>query len=329
MRRRAFVAACALVPLSQALGCRATTVAPTTTPASAPEPAHDEEQILEEAHSDYNHVIVTEQGSLRRMYFETDGRWLLQSTYELDRPDALHHEVFQTMVSSMLVQPQVRRMCMIGVGGGQLSNYLFRHVPGLELDVVDICPEVVRLACTYFGVPKSDPRYRLHVADGRVFIESLAPQSVDLLVLDAFRGHSIPRHLRTREFFEACAKRLAPGGVQVANMHRRTPRYPADRATLASVFAHNYRFASNDDVQTSIVSTNTDAALTPAQLQANASTLQPNFDFDLSGLARRCVVNEQGWDPNAIAHDDFESQQLQEAAERHNRSCAPTCDDDG
>lgn len=322
MRRREFLAACGLAPLT--LGCPANGPYETAEPG----PAEGPERILEEGRSDYNHVIVTEQGSLRRMYFETEGRWLLQSTYALDRPDALHHEVFQTMVSSLLVQPKIGRMCMIGVGGGQLSNYLFRHIPGLELDVVDICPEVVRLARAYFGVP-DDPRYRLHVADGRVFIEELAPGSVDLLVLDAFRGHSIPKHLRTQEFFVACRSRLSEGGVQVANMHRRTPRYPIDRATMAAVFAHVYRFASADDVQTSIVSTNSAAALTAAQLLDNARALQPGFDFDLSALARRCLIDEQGWDQAAVLHDDFESGELDEAAERHNRSCAPTCDDDG
>jgi spermidine synthase len=284
--------------------------------------------VLEQGHSDYNHVIVTEQGSLRRMYFETQGRWLLQSTYDLDRPDALHHEVFQTMVSSLLVQPQVGRMCMIGVGGGQLSNYLYRHIPGLELDVVDICPEVVRLACAYFGVPEADPRYRLHVDDGRVFIEGLAAGSVDLLVLDAFRGHSIPRHLRTQEFFVACSARLSAGGVQVANMHRRTARYPIDRATMAGAFAHHYRFSSADDVQTSIVSTNAVDVLTPAALQEHARALQPGFDIDLAALADRCVVDEQGWDAAAVLHDDFGAGELDDAAQRHNRSCAPTCDDD-
>jgi spermidine synthase len=231
------------------------------------------------------------------------------------------------MVSALLVQPEVGRMCMIGVGGGQLSNYLFRHVPGLELDVVDICPEVVRLAQAWFGVP-DDPRYRLHVGDGRVFIEALAPRSVDLLVLDAFRGHSIPKHLRTQEFFAACSLRLAAGGVQIANMHRRVARYPIDRATIASVYAHDYRFSSADDVQTSIVSTNDEIALTPAQLLANANGLQPGFDLDLAGLAGRCVIDEGGWDAEAVLHDDFGAGQLDEAAERHNRSCAPTCDDD-
>ncbi len=39
-------------------------------------------------------------------------------------------------------------MCMVGLGGGQLSNYLFRNVPDLDMDIVEICPEVARLART-------------------------------------------------------------------------------------------------------------------------------------------------------------------------------------
>src|SRR5690606_3379979 len=122
------------------------------------------------------------------------------------------------------------------------SNYLFSRIPGIEIDAVDICPAVVELARKHFGVP-DDPRYRLHVGDGRLFIEQAPARSFDLLILDAYRGHSVPRHLRTQEFFQACAERLAPDGAVVANMHRRTPRYPIDRATMASVFRHTYRFS--------------------------------------------------------------------------------------
>lgn len=298
-------------------------------PASAGEPKDPSgpERVLAQGRSDYNHVVVTQQGSLRRMYFVEDsdeGRWLLQSTYDLDRPEALDHEVFRTMVSALLVQPKVERMCMIGVGGGQLSNYLFQRIPGLEIDAVDICPEVVRLAKAYFGVPE-DPNYRLHVDDGRAFIEAAPAHSWDLLVVDAYRGHSIPRHLRTQEFFTACAQRLRPGGVLIANMHRSKPRYPVDRAAIASVFAHDYRFSSADWVQTSIVASDADEALSPAQLRANAEKLQPRFDFDLKALAGRCIIDEGGWDEQAVLHDDFEAEELDAAASRHNQSCAPRC----
>jgi spermidine synthase len=298
-----------------------------TTSESLDSPEQEQEQELASARSDYNHVIVTQQGSLRRMYFEVaDGRRLLQSTYDLERPQSLDHEVFQTMVSALLVQPEVHRACMLGVGGGQLSNYLFARVPELEIDAVDICPAVVELARAYFGVP-DHPRYRLHVGDGRVFVEQAPPHSYDLLIHDAYRGHSVPRHLRTQEFFSACAERLTSAGVVLAHMHRRTPRYPIDRATVASVFRHTYRFSSADDVQTSIVASNAEAKLEPEQLLANAHAVQPRVDFDLLGLARRCTT-EPDWGEAQPLRDDFDPAQLDEAAEQHNRSCAPTCDSD-
>lgn len=325
MDRRRFMMGSALLALS----CGRQTPSAPSEPIdelAEPTPPVEEERILEEGHSEFNHVVVTQQGSLRRMYFQVDQRWLLQSTYDLAQPEALHHEVFRTMVGALLVQPGVQRMCMIGLGGGQLSNYLFRTVPGLTIDVVEICPEVVRLARAYFGVP-DDPRYRTHVDDGRVFIEQQAPGSLDLLVHDAYRGHSIPKHLRTQEFFDGCAARLAPGGAMVANMHRRTARYPADRATMAAVFRHCYRFISADDVQTSVVSTMDEQVVSPQVLLANAERLQPGFDIDLRGLAGRCLVDEGGWDPTTIPHDDFEGT-LDEAARRHNLSCAPRCDGD-
>ncbi len=84
MRRREFLA---LLPLSS-VAC-AVTASSTTEPGSP-----DAEQVIATAQSDYNHVIVTQQGRLRRMYFEVaDGRWLLQSTYDLDRPNSLDHEL--------------------------------------------------------------------------------------------------------------------------------------------------------------------------------------------------------------------------------------------
>jgi spermidine synthase len=316
MHRRQFLT---LLPtLSWACAAHEQTRSPDT-----PEP----ERVLATARSDYNHVIVTQQGTIRRMYFQIEDRLRLQSTYDLEHPNSLDHVVFQTMFAALLIQPEVGRVCMIGIGGGQLSNYLFARLPGLELDAVDICPAVAELARKYFGVPY-DPRYRLRVADGRVFLEQAPLASYDLLILDAFRGYSVPRHLRTQEFFQVCAERLTENGVLVANMHRRSSRYPTDRATVASVFRHTYRFSSADGLQTAIVASNAEAALGPEQLLANARELRPLVDFDVLGLARRCVT-EPDWGDAQPLRDDFDGAQLDDAAEQHNRSCAPTCAGDG
>ncbi len=133
---------------------------------------------------------------------------------------------------------------MLGLGGGALPGYFFERLPGLEMDAVDIDPEVVRLAQAFFDVPKDDPRYRVHVADARLFPARAADARWDMIVLDAFRGVQVPLHLKTAEFHREVLARLAPGGVAVANLHNATRMYPHDRETIAAVYPSCYGFLS-------------------------------------------------------------------------------------
>ena len=69
-------------------------------------------------------------------------------------------------------------------------------------------------------------------------------------------------------------------------------------------------------------------ALDLSAMVANAERLQPGFDFDLRGLAGRCLIDEDGWPTDDIPHDDFDDAKLDEAAREHNLSCAPKCEGD-
>ena len=39
--------------------------------------------------------------------------------------------------------------------------------PEIEVDAVEIDPEVVRVAHEFFGLPQGDPRLRIHIADAK------------------------------------------------------------------------------------------------------------------------------------------------------------------
>jgi spermidine synthase len=214
---------------------------------------------------------------------------------------------------------------MIGFGGGQMSNYLFHHLPGVEIDGVDLDPEVVRLARKWFEVPES-PRYRTHAGDGRVFLERGEPgRRWDMIVLDAFRGVFVPYHLKTREFYAACLARLTPGGVVVANLHDGSSMHRHDRATFAAVFPTLYGFTSESRLQTSLVASATTQWLSAWHLRANARAVQPAFDFDLEGLAARLVLDPSVPKGGRVLSDDFDPRELGEAAARHNESCREDC----
>ncbi len=277
-----------------------------------------DEKVLEEAKSDYNHIVVTERGVVRTMYFVVKGTYYIESRLNRGHEKSLDLDYTRTMMSAFLVQPKVKRFLMIGFGGGQITNYLFRKFEGIEIDAVDIDPEVIRLARKYFDVPQS-PRYRTHAADGRVFVEHSGAQTWDMILLDAFRGVYVPKHLKTVEYYEQLVAHLSPAGVVAANLHSRTESYKHDRNTFAQVFPRVYPFFSENERQTAFIASRSKRLVTPYELRANARRLQPKFDFDLVGVAGRWYL-ETDWDTSAaVLRDDFPAGETQKGAVRHNK----------
>jgi spermidine synthase len=286
--------------------------------------AEPSELVLEEARSQYNRVRVTERGTVRTMYFVGDnGVQYIESRVDRAYPASLDLDYTRTMMAGFLLQPRPTRLLMLGLGGGGMSNYLRGRVPGLEIDAVDIDPEVVRLAQTYFGVPKDDPAYRVHVDDARLFVERAKVQW-DMILIDAFRGVFVPFHLKTAEFYKAVLARLRPQGVVVANLHNVTRMYPHDRETMASVFPTRYSFVSEGGNQTTLVASADPQRVGLYQVRANARVAQPMFDFDLLGLASRLYLRRD-WEAAEVLRDDFNNSDLKAAAERHNETCVKGC----
>jgi spermidine synthase len=282
-----------------------------------------EEKLLEHVTSEFNEIMITERGSIRTMYFVVDGTRFIESRKDLEHPNSLDLDYSRTMMAGFLLNPAPKRFMMMGLGGGQISNYLFERFPEMEIDAVDIDPEVVRLAHAYFGVPEH-PRYRTHVGDGRLFIEK-ASQPWDQIMLDAFRGVFVPYHLKTREAYQACLDKLTPGGVVVANLHNLTRMYPHDRQTLATVFPHRYSFVSESGNQTTFVASSSAERIGTYEIRKNALAVADRFDFDILGLAARYYMRTD-WDTEvAVLTDDFNPAELESAAERHNTTCISNC----
>jgi spermidine synthase len=289
------------------------------------------------------------------MYFVVDGVYYIESRLDRSRPKTLDLDYTRTMMAGFLLAPRPMRLLMIGFGGGQISNYLFDHVPGLEIDAVDIDFEVIRLAREYFHVP-DDPRYRTHVADGRLFFEAYRERPLgiqtkasrwlnervdvpdwmrlsvedaatssptwDMIMLDAFRGVFVPLHLKTAEYYRTLLAHLGPDGVVVANLHNATPMYKHDRTTFAHAFPQGYAFHTERGRQTIFVASAAARTVGAYEMRANARVAQPAFDFDLEGLAARWYLTCD-WDDEAgeVLHDDFSAKELERGIDRHNERC--------
>jgi spermidine synthase len=119
--------------------------------------------------------------------------------------------------ATLLIQPEIRRVAIVGLGGGAVGKYLLPRVPGLTVDYVDIDPAVPELARRYFGF-QTGPRMTVTVADGRRFFQEAGTRTWDLIYCDAYIGQSVPFHLTTVEFLDDVKRHLAPGGVFALNL---------------------------------------------------------------------------------------------------------------
>jgi hypothetical protein len=108
----------------------------------------------------------------------------------------------------------------IGLGTGTLATYARA---GDSLRFYEINPDVLRLARTYFTFLTNCPaRVEVILGDGRLSLEREPCQNLDLLVIDAFAGDSIPVHLLTDQAMEIYRRHLKPDGViafHISNSH--------------------------------------------------------------------------------------------------------------
>ena len=105
----------------------------------------------------------------------------------------------------------------VGGGGFTMPRWLAAVRPGSRSIVLEVDPAVVDVARDRLGL-RTSPALRVDVGDARIGIRSVATDSVDLVVGDAFSDLSVPWHLTTREFVAALDRVLRPDGVYVMNV---------------------------------------------------------------------------------------------------------------
>ena len=168
-----------------------------------------------EGDSPYNHLIVDQDlFGVRRLYFEKNGA--IQSAIKPGAPLDLQLPYSHTAMLALPILGAPKKVLIVGLGGGAMPMFLRKLYPGLEIEVVDIDPGVVKAAKEYFGFAE-DQHLKAYVGDGRAWIEA-ARGGWDLVFLDAYGKGSIPRHLATLEFLKMLKAKLAPGALVVGNV---------------------------------------------------------------------------------------------------------------
>ena len=169
------------------------------------------ERVLARRDTPYHHIVVTQLDDARWMRFDN----LTQSGVNLSHPDRSVTSYDAGLMAAFALRPGIRRVCVIGLGGGVIPRRIAQLLPEAEIESVEIDPVVRDLAREFFLYRESD-RVRTTIEDGRTFL-SRPGTEYDLVILDAFNSTGVPFHLTTREFFQSVRARLAPDGIFAAN----------------------------------------------------------------------------------------------------------------
>jgi len=111
------------------------------------------------------------------------------------------------------------RIGVAGLGTGAMAPYVRS---GSTMTFYEIDPVVERLARTHFTyLDRCGDRCSVEIGDARNLLESAAPASFDILMLDAYSSDSVPTHLLTVESVRLYMSRVDEDGVLLFNVSNR------------------------------------------------------------------------------------------------------------
>jgi spermidine synthase len=230
-------------------------------------------------------IVIEDAAGLRTLLFERGGA--RQSVVKVGDPDHIELPYARTALVALALPEKLHRMLVVGLGGGTLPSFLRRHYPDAAIDVVEIDPGVLDIAKKMFEF-REDDRLKVHIADGRRFIEAARPPFYDVIILDAFGSDSIPYHLTTEEFLQGVRRALAPGGVAVGNVWGRSHNrlYDSMLRTYRQVFEELMILDVPGDVNKIFLGLPRRRALSQGELARLAREVSTagRFRFDLGEL---------------------------------------------
>lgn len=276
------------------------------------------QQLLHQERSLYRNIFVTQDGDERCMLFRWPRALGRESCRMLHNPEKLIFDYTQMMLAGLYLDPNPKRILIIGEGGGTIPTALQEMFPATQIDLVELDKAIDGVARTYFDF-KPGPNMHVFIEDGRVYVKRAAAQkpNYDMVMLDAFDADYIPEHMLTREFLEEVRADMAPRGVIVANTFSDSALYDHESATYATVFGpyFNLKLANR-------IILGRAGGLAPddlANARKNAATLEPMLSKRGTGsdFLLPLLSTKVDWDPNSrILTDQYSPSNLLNALPR-------------
>ena len=153
-------------------------------------------------------------------FFTLDGLMMVT-----EKDEFIYHDMITHV--SMAVNPDIKRVLVIGGGDGGTVREVLRYKHVEHVDMVEIDERVVRLCQKYLPITANkldnDDRLTLHFEDGLKFVQDAEDESYDLILVDSTDPIGPGERLFTYEFYNNCKRVLSEDGILI-NQHE-SPYY--------------------------------------------------------------------------------------------------------
>jgi spermidine synthase len=178
-------------------------------------------------------VTVSEFEGVR--YLHLGSIWV-QGAMRLRRPQHIELDYIQRMLAVLLWRPPEAwgegRAVQLGLGAGALTRFTAQQL-GMATTVVEINPGVIQACARWFRLP---PQAELVRGDAADWLAQAGPASVALLFVDLYDHEAAAPVLDSADFYQACQRVLAPGGLMAVNLFGRASSFPTSLGRIAAAF---------------------------------------------------------------------------------------------
>ncbi|BCK00010.1 polyamine aminopropyltransferase [Anaerocolumna chitinilytica] len=135
-----------------------------------------------------------------------------------EKDEFIYHDMITHV--PMAVNPEIRKILVIGAGDGGTIRELLRYETIEHIDMVEIDEDVVKLCKEYLpqtACKLTDPKVHLYFEDGLRFVRGKESE-YDLIIVDSTDPFGPGEGLFTKEFYGNCYRALKENGILV-NQH--------------------------------------------------------------------------------------------------------------
>lgn len=131
------------------------------------------------------------------------------------------------------------RVVQLGLGAGALTRFAARRLSARTV-TVELNPSVIAACRRHFALPTDTASLRIVECDAMTWLTDAPPGCTEALQVDLYDNEAAAPVLDSADFYSACRRVLAPGGVMCVNLFGTHHSFQHSLVQMAQAFGHEY-----------------------------------------------------------------------------------------